>query len=112
MCNMGFTRAQVQAALRASFNNPDRAVEYLLSGSIPQVEAEEESETESQAPQGGEATSVPATAGGENPLAFLRSQPQFAQMRMLLQQNPALLAPLLQQLAQSNPELLRVSKNT
>lgn len=44
--------------------------------------------------------------GGEDPLAFLRSQPQFAQMRALLQQNPTLLAPLLQQLAQSNPQLL------
>ena len=44
--------------------------------------------------------------GGEDPLSFLRSQPQFAQMRALLQQNPSLLAPLLQQLAQSNPQLL------
>ena len=47
-------------------------------------------------------------AGGEDPLSFLRSQPQFAQMRALLQQNPALLAPLLQQLAQSNPQLLQM----
>jgi UV excision repair protein RAD23 len=46
--------------------------------------------------------------GGEESLAFLRNQPQFAQMRTLLQQNPALLAPLLQQLAQSNPQLLQL----
>jgi UV excision repair protein RAD23 len=48
------------------------------------------------------------TQSSEEALAFLRNQPQFAQMRQLLQQNPALLAPLLQQLAASNPQLLQV----
>ncbi|XP_071846703.1 UV excision repair protein RAD23 homolog A-like [Apostichopus japonicus] len=117
--DMGFEKERVIRALRASFNNPDRAVEYLMSG-IPDLPepAEEEAqpplnpETESSGStpaQPQPPASAPATGdSAANRLAFLRGQAQFASMRQLVQRNPALLPVLLQQVGQSNPELLQM----
>lgn len=122
---MGFDRESVVRALRASFNNPDRAVEYLLSG-IPDVPAGEEAPMQvPRAAQGGESNvsmasppssdsnaSVPTGGTEEDPLAFLRSQPQFQRMRQAIQENPGLLPTLLQQIGQNNPPLLQmISRN-
>uniref|UniRef100_A0A8C9JMR2 UV excision repair protein RAD23 n=1 Tax=Panthera tigris altaica TaxID=74533 RepID=A0A8C9JMR2_PANTA len=100
--SMGYERERVVAALRASYNNPHRAVEYLLTGIPGSPEPEHGSVQESQVSE------QPATEGGENPLEFLRDQPQFQNMRQVIQQNPALLPALLQQLGQENPQLLQL----
>jgi len=143
LMEMGFERDAVQAALRASFNNPDRAVEYLMSGLPPTAElvpgptpvpaqqptaaSRPAAQSPTQAPSGSQAA-IPgnlfsmaaaqaqqaqqasgATAGG--PFDFLRN-PQFNNIRQLVQQNPSLLQPVLQHLGASNPQILqRISQN-
>ncbi|XP_008283781.1 UV excision repair protein RAD23 homolog B isoform X2 [Stegastes partitus] len=123
MMLMGYEREQVVAALRASFNNPDRAVEYLLTG-IPGRDQGPATGPDAVAPpvSGAPAVStggisVPAntgsssSAGGGNPLSFLRNQPQFHVMRQLIQQNAALLPALLQEIGRENPALLQEISN-
>ncbi|NP_001279327.1 UV excision repair protein RAD23 homolog B-like isoform X1 [Callorhinchus milii] len=108
--SMGYSREQVVAALKASFNNPDRAVEYLLMG-IPGERARSSvnnpQQTTGTACTGSAQPAAPAPTSRENPLEFLRNQPQFHQMRQILQQNPSLLPALLHQLGRENPHLLQ-----
>ncbi|KAI9300250.1 hypothetical protein BJ944DRAFT_209390 [Cunninghamella echinulata] len=142
MMEMGFERDQINRALRASYNNPDRAVEYLFNGIPESVEREfqsnqqqqqEEGETTPAANTNVQTPTSPNTtqqsqnlftqaaaaqqqqqqqnqqqSAGSVDFSQLRNTAQFQQLRQLVQTNPAMLQPLLQQLGQSNPELLRV----
>lgn len=116
--SMGYEREQVIAALRASFNNPDRAVEYLLMGIPGDRESQAVVDPPPAATTGAPQSSVAAaaatttattttTSSGGHPLEFLRNQPQFQQMRQIIQQNPSLLPALLQQIGRENPQLLQ-----
>lgn len=104
---MGYERSQVERALRASFNNPYTAVQYLVDGIPPNLD-----EPASNPAAGGEGEEQVAAEGDpdpdEDPLNFLRSQPQFEQMRQMIRSNPSLLDAFIQQIGQTNPQLLHV----
>jgi len=86
---MGFIREEIEVALRAAFNNPDQAVEYLISGIPPSAFAPE-----------------------NNPLAFLRNNEEFQHIRYLVQSNPAMLQSLLLSFGQKHPDLMDcINKN-
>lgn len=92
---LGFSENEARAALAASMNDPDRAVDFLLSGTIPVDAAPNESNNN-------------VTAAFD----FLRSQPQFAQMRNLVRQHPELLEEVLRRIGSSNPSLMTmISEN-
>ena len=84
---MGFDRKEVEAAMKAAFNNPDRAIEYLTNG-IPEA-------PRSNAPAG----------SSEEQFRQLMQDPLFRQLLTMVQQNPATLGPILTQLQQNNPDI-------
>ncbi|KAG6968048.1 hypothetical protein JG688_00006007 [Phytophthora aleatoria] len=102
LVDMGFPEDQVRSALRAAFNNPERAVEYLMTG-IPEQAA---APAQTAAPSAG----APSAGAEEvaNSLEALRNHPQFDALRQLVQSNPAALPAVLQQIGAQSPELLRL----
>jgi len=125
--DMGFPRDQVLRAMRASFNNPDRAVEYLTTGLPAHAEADGPSPGASLPIQTTPAATIPpsianqpqnlfqlaqqqqqAGPGSQPNLEALRDNPQIQHLREQIVQNPALLQYLVQQLASQNPSIAQM----
>ncbi|XP_072973164.1 ubiquitin receptor RAD23d-like isoform X2 [Typha angustifolia] len=128
-------RGTVVRALRAAYNNPERAIDYLYSG-IPEHEEAppvasaaltgQRIGTPVEAPEPSQPT-VPSSGPNANPLNlfpqglpstdsgtgvgsldFLRSSPQFRALQALVQANPQVLQPMLQELGKQNPQVMRL----
>ncbi|XWS23248.1 hypothetical protein CRYUN_Cryun29cG0105200 [Craigia yunnanensis] len=130
-------RDTVVRALRAAFNNPERAVDYLYSGIPEQAEAS----PVARAPVVGQTTNPPvqpqqpaqtapvptigpnanpldlfpqglpnmgAAGAGAGTLDFLRNSQQFQALRAMVRANPQILQPMLQELGKQNPHLMRL----
>ncbi|KAI6686194.1 hypothetical protein NL676_032107 [Syzygium grande] len=130
-------RDTVVRALRAAYNNPERAVEYLYSGIPEQAEvppaarvppAAQAANPPAQPAQPAQPAPVPPSGPNANPLDlfpqglpsvgsgaagagtldFLRNSQQFQALRAMVQANPQILQPMLQELGKQNPHLMRL----
>ncbi|KAG8056699.1 hypothetical protein GUJ93_ZPchr0002g24176 [Zizania palustris] len=126
-------RDTVLRALRAAFNNPERAVEYLYSG-VPEemdIPAPPPPSTQPANPVQASQSAQPAVpssgpnaspldlfpqalpnassnAAGAGNLDALRNNAQFRTLLSLVQANPQILQPLLQELGKQNPQILQL----
>ncbi|KAJ9079878.1 UV excision repair protein rad23 [Entomophthora muscae] len=123
---MGFEKELIAQAMRAAFNNPVRATEYLLNGipdalvaeaaapSVPgstnaaQSPAPVSSETSGNLFQAAaQQAAARQQSGGDVDLSALRQSSQFQLIRQAIQENPSLLQPILSSLGAANPHLFQ-----
>ncbi|KAL6655987.1 hypothetical protein ACP70R_006813 [Stipagrostis hirtigluma subsp. patula] len=124
-------RETVLRALRAAFNNPERAIDYLYSGIPEQMEVpapppSSQPANPVQASQPAQ-VAVPSSGPNANPLDLfpqalpnasanagagnldvLRNNAQFQSLLSLVQANPQILQPLLQELGKQNPQIMQL----
>jgi UV excision repair protein RAD23 len=142
LMSLGFERDQVMAALRAAYNNPDRAADYLFNGipasaqaaantaqaqsratSATQSTQQQQQEQQQQQPQQQQSSiqqqqqqqqqqpssqsqqQSSSSSGGSG--GGLQGLGDVSALRNLIQSNPAMLEQLLTQLAQQNPDLVQ-----
>ncbi|XP_017860751.1 PREDICTED: UV excision repair protein rhp23 [Drosophila arizonae] len=104
---MGYDEPDVRAALRASFNHPERAIEYLITGIPTDVPAVNQTQTQTHA-NAADANLIGETAERLN---YLATDPHFAHVRDLIRQNPELLELVLTHLRESDPAAFEAIRN-
>uniref|UniRef100_T1DHH0 UV excision repair protein RAD23 n=2 Tax=Anopheles aquasalis TaxID=42839 RepID=T1DHH0_ANOAQ len=115
---MGYSENSVIIALDICSNNREAAVEYLMDdASDRSSDLFEFSPSGVPPPSPGapglgvaglQAIDAAGAAGNERPLAFLRENPVFFEMKRLLQEDPNLLPYLMHRIQYSNPNLMRI----
>ncbi|EDV53919.1 UV excision repair protein RAD23 homolog A [Drosophila erecta] len=90
LMSMGYGEQEVRSALRASFNHPERAIEYLING-IPQEASPEH-----------ELAEIPSGQSTEQ-LQHLMGDPRLTQVREMIRENPELMQLILERLADTDP---------